>query len=1405
MTKQYVLAGLPYPTFANETVGTQEILTNVFLDETFAAVANQNPPTITGLPIEGQTLTGSLGTWSGTPPIYRYGQWMNGSTVLSSDATYVVQASDIGANIDYVVKAFNSPQTSATASAEVGPVTPAPAVNLTPPSISGVKFVGQLLTCNPGTWTSSTAITYQYQWTNSGGIIPLATNSTYTAQDADSPTGVGCIVTAVNGAITPATATVPTYGPILKYDITLTATRDNHQYAEVGDKVYDGVLTAGGPALASGGFTLTSDPSGCYEVVQTSTTTFEVWVKHLSSGGAPIVNSSAQVTVDNGTIQGAVAAAFTVGSYDPAQHLLTWVRADAQGAGPFSGPDAIKGTGTLGTVKFTPSASISLTTVGVLPALNLAAGQRIVCAYGQSAVIANLFGADNSAGGVFVVWTAPATGVVHDWICWRNPTTAGGSGGAQKMYVRQQAFVQTMSTTHSIDGTTGNVAALATVQLVDANPIVGNVIAPGSGYTGASGVSMTGGHGSGAVAALTVVSGGVTSIALSNIGSGYLPGDILSPSGVSGSGCQFELTDEYPVPGSLAAAHWRFNGSVTDNGINRAYGVSPGESIWFYKILNGGGGYATGGPFTVTNVNAGQLGSGATLTITGISSGGVVSGLTMDTRFAAYYAHNDVVTITGAGGSGLQVQIIKRGARATNTFEIGGRDGSNPLGGSMVAFGVFDGTMNLDPLYRYCKDTFGTPAKAMGAYVDTRTFNGDFLERYAAKIGAQYAPRGSGTWTVTTAGLVTINAPLTNWIPRYLSTTVRTDTGTNGAITSPAEEEWCVDPTSSALSAYDPNSRDTQGWTMTASQTPSAVLSSANNMPYLSAANVSLGSIWWGRGVCEYSRIQMPRNNPNGAFPAWWAMPASSSYTAEWDFMEEFGYTSTVHNCTFHGYVVSPGGAVNARCVVDGANKLSSGPQTRRCAPIDFSFRPGTIGMLKASDGIWMLYQRRKVTQFQFAATGEPAITSFLHHPHYLLMNHAVASYGNAPTPTDYPNSTRTGGCAVYHRRQDFPPSTGGSEAATWAGLVGVTNTKIIRAISDMIERRAQVFRDDVGFLSADPFKAEFWDTSVASDNWSGLVDMWIAHPKLTLLQTKTSLKTMTAMTGGSSVTLTSNGWKFTGGGSAADVFDTGISLLNTSANADLFGGRMPPSSTMVGTIIAGGSGYTATSPITGVSLAGGHGSGAVATLTTNTSSPHNVTAVAITAAGSGYLPGDVLTPTGITGSGCQWKIYTRGFDLGIAIDFTQPATNTSSVLPIVGSGANNFVGLSQTKLDHKLYWSGTHDWSGASWTKALPGPGRLETLRCNKSEYWNFLNGALLCSGQTIGVSTYDVPNARGGYVMTPPAGNLIIGSHTTTTPGAQIDGLRSVEIGRAPGCDYQIEVLSRIMTRFWADMDAA
>lgn len=185
-----------------------------------AAPVNTALPVITGTPRVGQVLSGSTGTWTGTPTPTYARQWLRNGAVIegATGATYTLVAADAGANITLRVTASNSVGSVPATSAAVGPVTMAPA-NTAAPVVSGDLTVGSVLATTNGTWSGSPAPTISriWQWSVDGATgwtaIPGQIGPTYTTTEDDVDYYVRCLVTATNSADTVSTAS-NVVGPI---------------------------------------------------------------------------------------------------------------------------------------------------------------------------------------------------------------------------------------------------------------------------------------------------------------------------------------------------------------------------------------------------------------------------------------------------------------------------------------------------------------------------------------------------------------------------------------------------------------------------------------------------------------------------------------------------------------------------------------------------------------------------------------------------------------------------------------------------------------------------------------------------------------------------------------------------------------------------------------------------------------------------------------------------------------------------------------------------------------------------------------------------------------------------------------------------------------------------------------
>jgi hypothetical protein len=180
--------------------------------------ANTALPAITGSAVQGQTLTASAGTWTGSPT-FAY-QWRDCDTSGASCAnisgaassTYALVAADAGHTVRVVVTATNAGGSTPATSAQTAVVTGLAPVNTALPAITGTAQQGQTLTASTGTWTGSpTSFAYRWRRCDSGGAncadISGATASTYVVQSADTGGTLRVVVTATNaGGSTPATS-----------------------------------------------------------------------------------------------------------------------------------------------------------------------------------------------------------------------------------------------------------------------------------------------------------------------------------------------------------------------------------------------------------------------------------------------------------------------------------------------------------------------------------------------------------------------------------------------------------------------------------------------------------------------------------------------------------------------------------------------------------------------------------------------------------------------------------------------------------------------------------------------------------------------------------------------------------------------------------------------------------------------------------------------------------------------------------------------------------------------------------------------------------------------------------------------------------------------------------------------
>ena len=226
--------GLTYTPTSSEVGDTIDVVeTANATDGTTTETASTGPvtappaetalPAISGTAEQGQTLSASTGTWTGTAPITYAYQWESCSGSCSpisgaNAATYLPTSTDVGKTIEVEVTATNG-DGSATATSGATVTVTGPPTNTALPTISGTAEQGQTLTAATGAWTGTATITYAYQWeacTTTCAAITGATASTYVPVSTEVGDTIEVAVTATNtlgGATATSVATAVVTGP----------------------------------------------------------------------------------------------------------------------------------------------------------------------------------------------------------------------------------------------------------------------------------------------------------------------------------------------------------------------------------------------------------------------------------------------------------------------------------------------------------------------------------------------------------------------------------------------------------------------------------------------------------------------------------------------------------------------------------------------------------------------------------------------------------------------------------------------------------------------------------------------------------------------------------------------------------------------------------------------------------------------------------------------------------------------------------------------------------------------------------------------------------------------------------------------------------------------------------------
>ncbi|WP_157004050.1 cutinase family protein [Microbacterium terrae] len=162
-------------------------------------------PTISGTSSVGSTLTATAGTWSPTATVSY--QWRrNGTAIASATAkTYKLATADAGQKLTVTVTGKRTGYTTTAKTSAAKTIATLTFGTAPTPTISGTASVGSTLTANPGTW--SPTATLSFQWKRSGAAISGATAKTYKLVAADAGASITVTVTGKKTGYTTAAKT----------------------------------------------------------------------------------------------------------------------------------------------------------------------------------------------------------------------------------------------------------------------------------------------------------------------------------------------------------------------------------------------------------------------------------------------------------------------------------------------------------------------------------------------------------------------------------------------------------------------------------------------------------------------------------------------------------------------------------------------------------------------------------------------------------------------------------------------------------------------------------------------------------------------------------------------------------------------------------------------------------------------------------------------------------------------------------------------------------------------------------------------------------------------------------------------------------------------------------------------
>ncbi|MCR1782128.1 carboxypeptidase regulatory-like domain-containing protein [Nocardioides carbamazepini] len=195
-----------YVTASASSAVTEEVALGV--------IVNQSSAALSGIPRAGETLTADPGTWHPADVTPRY-QWLRDGQPIGggTEQTYLLTEADATHAVSVEVTATKTAYAPTGSTSSATPrVTYGLIANTTAPSVGGTIRVGQMLSVDPGAW-STDDLTLAYHWLRDGQPTG-ATGDSYQLAAADLDHEISVRVEATRADYDPGSATSAAVGPI---------------------------------------------------------------------------------------------------------------------------------------------------------------------------------------------------------------------------------------------------------------------------------------------------------------------------------------------------------------------------------------------------------------------------------------------------------------------------------------------------------------------------------------------------------------------------------------------------------------------------------------------------------------------------------------------------------------------------------------------------------------------------------------------------------------------------------------------------------------------------------------------------------------------------------------------------------------------------------------------------------------------------------------------------------------------------------------------------------------------------------------------------------------------------------------------------------------------------------------